>query len=115
MPRQTENQRPVPLAFEMTDAGVVVRNPPEEIRAALLTAKFQTGDQELDRLLESARTKYLNPDPGMRKEGLERLWDAFERLKTVEDGKDKKAKITALIEAAYADADMPERQNRGED
>ena len=36
----------------------------------------------------------------IRKEGLEKLWDAWERLKTVEPGKDKKAQVTALLDRA---------------
>ena len=47
----------------------------------------------------------------MRREGLEKLWDAFERLKTVTTGKEKKAQVTALIESAYTDADARTRFN----
>ena len=37
---------------------------------------------------------------------MEKLWDAFERLKTIEGGKDKKARATALIDRAIS-ADFP--------
>jgi hypothetical protein len=36
----------------------------------------------------------------VRRESLERLWDAWERLKTLEPGKDKKAKVIALLDRA---------------
>jgi len=58
---------------------------------------FKTGDGELDRLLETAREKFFNKSLDVRKEGLEKLWDAWERLKTVEAGKDQKAQATAPI------------------
>jgi hypothetical protein len=34
----------------------------------------------------------------VRRESLEKLWDAWERLKTLEPGKDKKASTTALLD-----------------
>jgi hypothetical protein len=43
---------------------------------------------------------------------LEKLWDAFERLKTIAVGADKKAQITALIEAAYTEADTRARLDK---
>ena len=51
-------------------------------------------------MLEDARNKFLNRDLRVRREALERLWDAWERLKTVEPGNDKKAKATALLNRA---------------
>ena len=44
----------------------------------------------------------------MRRESLEKLWDAWERLKTVEGGKDKKAQTKNLLDKA-ASAEMRER------
>jgi hypothetical protein len=49
----------------------------EELRRVL----FQTGDPELDAMLEAARTKFLSPDPNVRRESLEKLWDAWERVR----------------------------------
>lgn len=97
------------LAYQFTDDGTVIRLVPEEIAAVLVDAVFRTGDNELDELLNGARKKYLSPSADERREGLERLWDAFERLKTITVGKDKKAQITALIETAYTDADARTR------
>ena len=93
------------LAYQLTDDGSIIRLVPEEIRAKFVEAVFQTTDDQLDDLLNTARKKYSSPDPMERKEGLEKLWDAFERLKTITVGADKKVQITALIEAAYTEAD----------
>lgn len=99
------------LAYELTEEGTVIRLSPEEIQSKLVDAVFGTGDSQLDDLLNSARRKYLDPSPATRRESLEKLWDAFERLKTITVGPDKKAQVTALIEQAYADADVRVRLN----
>jgi len=85
------------IAFELVD-GEVKRLGPAGFHEALGTATFNTGDGLLDEMLEDARGKFLNRDPKIRRESLERLWDAWERLKTLEAGKDKKAKIKALLD-----------------
>ena len=61
---------------------------------------FNTGDAELDRMLETARRKFLHPAESVRREALEKLWDAWERLKTIEPGKDKPSQVTALLDRA---------------
>lgn len=64
----------------------------------LLSAEFETGDSGLDTLLNTAKTKYLDPDAVVRQEGLEKLWDAWERLKTIEPGSSKRASTAALLD-----------------
>ncbi len=86
------------LAYVLDPDGLIRRIPSEVLGEALKSAKFQTGDAELDSLLETAREKYLDPDLTVRKEALEKLWDAWERLKTILPGKDKKQKATALLD-----------------
>jgi len=46
-------------------------------------------------MLTTAQAKFLNPNPQSRLESLEKLWDAWERLKTIElpDSKDKTTRI----------------------
>lgn len=88
------------LAYELDENGRMIRLAAPILREALMGYGFASGDQKLDELLETARAKFLDPDPGVRKEGLEKLWDAFERLKTLEPGQDKKARANALIEKA---------------
>jgi len=91
------------IAFELNDDGRVIRLAPEALRQSLGGAVFQTRDAELDTLLESARSKYLDPDVEVRKEALEKLWDAWERLKTIEPGSDKKAQASALLDKAASE------------
>jgi hypothetical protein len=64
----------------------------------LAEATFHTGDTSLDELLEAARQKFLNSSIDVRRESLEKLWDAWERLKTIEVAGDKKASIKALLD-----------------
>ena len=73
------------------------------MRETLTAAVFLTGDSELDELLEAARSKYLSPQLNVRHEALEKMWDAWERLKTIEPGKDKQASVSALLDRAAAE------------
>jgi hypothetical protein len=86
------------IAFEIGPDNRVRRLGPPVVRETLRAAVFATGDKETDALLEVARERFLDPEVERRREGLEKLWDAFERVKTLEPGKDKKAKITALLD-----------------
>ena len=64
--------------------------------------------RQLDGLLEAARTKFGDPDVTVRGEALEKLWDAWERLKTIEHGSNKSQQVTALLTNA-----VPEPNFRG--
>ncbi len=76
-----------------------MRLAPEVIRDDLIQTVFSTGDDDLDRMLNSARAKFFSPDLAIRKEGLEKLWDAWERLKTIEPphNDDKRKAIENLL------------------
>jgi hypothetical protein len=87
------------IAFELNGEGTIERLAPAGIRESLNSAQFRTGDNDLDALLEAARAKYLDADLNDRKDSLEKLWDAWERLKTLED-KDKKTGATILLNKA---------------
>jgi hypothetical protein len=86
------------LAYELGENGQVVRLVPPVLKEALSEAAFKTGDGTLDEMLETARQRFLSHDPIVRKEALERLWDAWERLKTIEAGDDKKETIKAILD-----------------
>jgi hypothetical protein len=90
------------LAFELKQTGQVDRIAPEGLREALSDAVFRTGDGALDQLLERARTRFLSRDPTVRKESLEVLWDAWERLKSLEPGRDKRESAANLLDKAAA-------------
>lgn len=85
------------IAFSLLDEGKIERLGPPVLMEALGSTEFHTKDAELDGLLQKARIKFRAPDPETRKEGLEVLWDAWERLKTV-GGHDKKAQTKALLD-----------------
>jgi hypothetical protein len=59
-----------------------------------------TGDDRTDALIEEARSKFQDNSFVVRKEALERLWDAWERLKTLCDSTDKRRSADLLISAA---------------
>ena len=40
---------------------------------------------------------------------MEKLWDAWERLKTIEAGKDKKARVTAILDKVGNEPNFRER------
>ena len=70
------------------------------LREELVAVEFNSGDAELDQMLENARRKFLDPDPGVRREALEKLWDAWERLKTLGIGSNKKVQTGDILDRA---------------
>ena len=88
------------LAYELTEYGQIKRLAPPILREGLISTQFHTADEELNRILEKARYKFLSPDTAIRNEALEALWDAWERLKTLGTGSDKKAQIKSLLDQA---------------
>ena len=86
------------LAYELRSNGAVQRLAPPVLHESLRSAVFDTGDEGLDNLLETARQKFLNHDADTRREGLEKLWDAWERLKTLEKPNNKRLSIQTLLD-----------------
>jgi hypothetical protein len=84
------------IAFKL-ERGEVVRIAPGVAQGAIAAALYRTGDQDLDRLLEDSRNRYSNRNLEERKIGLEKLWDAWERLKTIEQPRGDKAQGTARL------------------
>jgi hypothetical protein len=87
------------LAFELAD-GEVRRLVPVPLHQELARSTAHTGDGPLDQMLAVATEKYLHRDPAIRRESIEKLWDARERLKTIEAGKDKKASTANILDKA---------------
>jgi hypothetical protein len=96
------------IAFELKQ-GEVIRVAPAVLNESLVAAIFKTGDAILDELLEVSRQKFLNRSAAVRLESLEKLWDAWERLKTVEIGSDKKERVKALLDKAAVEPNFRER------
>lgn len=98
------------LIFELTEDGAIQRIAPVGFHEPLLQTVFNTGDAELDRMLETARGKFLNPAESTRREALEKLWDAWERLKTIELGKNKSSQVKALLDRTAGSSGTKFRQ-----
>lgn len=96
------------IAFELKN-GEVVRIAPGVLHEILAETFFKTGDAVLDEMLEASRRKFLHRSPEVRREALEKLWDAWERLKTVEEGKDKKEQVKSLLDKAAAEPNFRAR------
>ena len=85
--------------YELDASGHIQRLVPSPVGDLLALELPPTRDREFDRLLVIAARKHLDPDPEVRGEGLEKLWDAFERIKTVLD-QNKRTGAERLIEMA---------------
>lgn len=72
--------------------------PPVLIQA--MGALPPTGDRTLDALLHDACTKFQDPAPRARAEATEKLWDAWERLKSIEIQGDKRLSVAKLLNQA---------------
>ncbi len=90
------------LAYELEKEGTIKRLVSPELHELLDSSDFKTGDETLDTMLKDARKKFLNPDPKTRKESLERLWDAWERIKTLKDT-DKRKSIEKILDDTSAE------------
>lgn len=97
--------------YELDASRWIQRLGPPVLRESLESAVFSSGDPALDRLLETARRKFQNPDPNVRAEALEKLWNSWERLKTILPG-DKKSSVKKLLDAAVAEATLRDRVER---
>ena len=96
------------IAYELNERGEIERLGTLIMSDLVRDAIFKTGDDELNELFEVARDKFISRHPAVRREGLEKLWDAWERLKTLEVPGDKKASTSALLDRV-ADGPMRER------
>ena len=87
-------------AYELTPEGRTRRLLPTPLAEALSRTVFATGDGETDRLLETARQQIARPKIEDRRDALEKLWDVFERLKTLEPGLNKRIQAEKLLDGA---------------
>lgn len=97
------------LAFEMLGTGRIVRVLPLVLGEELRRTAFDTGDRTLDNMLDECRVKFSDRNPLVRREALERLWDAWERLKSVADPGDKKRSIQIILDAAASESTLRTR------
>ena len=87
-------------AYALTEEGRMERLVPPVFENMVVQSEVSTGDLELDRLLDTAPRKFVDPSPEARREALEALWDAWERLKTLDGQADKRAGAQAMLDNA---------------
>lgn len=97
------------VAFEMLSTGRIVRVLPPVLGEDLKRTIFRTGDRTLDNMLEECRTKFSDRNPLVRREALERLWDGWERLKSLADPGDKKRSIKIILDATATEPSLRAR------
>ena len=103
------------LVYELDAGGRIRRLVSAVVEEQLRRRLPATRDDAFDTLLETAIHKFTDPDPRVRRDALEKLWDAFERSKTMLHA-DKRKGAKALIascaasprEAEMLDAEMRE-------
>ncbi|MFJ4010888.1 hypothetical protein [Streptomyces sp. NPDC090026] len=90
------------IAYTVGDDMRVRRLGPTEARPLISEFSPATGDSQLDNKLKDAMARFLSREPADRRDALEKLWDAFERLKTLElgGGSLKKSSASQLLTRA---------------
>ncbi|MFA6954694.1 MAG: hypothetical protein WC538_02340 [Thermoanaerobaculia bacterium] len=99
-----------PFMLDANDPPAVQRIPPAGLRELFDSGLAPSGDDQLDELLRVTRGKFLSPNAATRRESLEQLWDAFERVKTILPG-DKQASVQKLLVLACSEPVMSDRLN----
>jgi hypothetical protein len=96
------------IAYTLQEDGNILRIAPAILDETLHSVFFRTSDLTLNRMLNEARDKFLNPDIVIRRESLERLWDAWERIKTVLDPSNKRRSVGLLLDKCATESNFRE-------
>lgn len=89
------------LGFKLYDDGTIQRIVDEAILHSMLPQKIES---RLEELIQDALNRFKSPKLSERIIALEKLWDAFERLKTIENsdaGKKKQSADILLSKASF--------------
>jgi hypothetical protein len=92
------------IAFSFGDDMRIHRLGPPEARQLISDFRPKTSDPDLDAKLMDAVSRFQSRTPADRQDALEKLWDAFERLKTLEPGANKKDSLIKLLATSVATA-----------
>lgn len=90
------------IVFYLDENGQIKRSVPKQMSGIITEIRFNTGDDRLNELFEQAYSKFVLPRKENRIEALEKIWDAFERLKTYFEN-NKKQSATTLISLVSED------------
>jgi len=74
----------------------------------LFNQETHTNDNELNNLIDESKRRFLNPND--KQIALEKIWDAFERIKTYFNS-DKKKSLSILLTTISIDIDKSELEN----
>ena len=89
----------VGLLFVLTEEKIIERVIEDSVLTpdveAVVEAVIEPGTKEL---LEEAIALFKHPNPAARNDAVEKLWDAFERLKTYYTTLDKRTSATKIVE-----------------
>lgn len=88
------------MPFRLTDRGLIERIVDNEVLSSEIINRInQINEPGVKQLLEIAIEKHMQPNVQDKKDAVEKIWDAFEREKTVCPG-DKKHSIEELLKRA---------------
>lgn len=85
------------IVFYLDNDGKIKRHLPLELDALIAVMKIRTSDQRLNELINQAIVDIRKPAISDRSYSLEKLWDAFERMKTYYTTMDKKDSANKVI------------------
>lgn len=88
------------IAFKLSENGSIERILPMGLDHVIRNCCYTGSDVELKNLIDLAVKGIIKPKIDDRQVALEKLWDAFERIKTNNVGVDKKTSVTMLIKSA---------------
>ncbi len=95
------------LAYELDENGNIIRLLPPVIDKLIDSSVLTTNDRLLNELLNQAFIKFCSPDKHVRKEALEKLWDSWERLKSLNNS-NKKESIKILLDNCSSEPNFRE-------
>jgi len=97
--------------YQLQEVGKIEKMGPPVLDSVLRNIRFHTGDAVLDGILETARAKFHETDPALRKESLEKLWDAWERIRSIRDPGNIQESIRRILEEVAPEPNFRERLN----
>lgn len=90
------------VVFYLDTDGKIKRQLPAEMDSLIQKLKIHTADQRLNELIQQATEDIRKPELKDRTYALEKLWDAFERMKTFYSPDKKKSSNQVFQKAASA-------------
>ncbi|WDL98832.1 AbiJ-NTD4 domain-containing protein [Alicyclobacillus sp. ALC3] len=85
------------IVFYLDSDGMIKRHLPTELDNLLQHLDVKSSDSRLNELVDQAVRNIRSPKEENRAHALEKIWDAFERLKTFYDPNNKKQSATTLV------------------